>query len=77
MLNTCPLCGREFWQEDPFSWVYAFNFRVKTNNHKMAVCSYSCYRSLEKDPKLSKKLLAERKAKYIENMKGKKKNGRI
>lgn len=49
VMRTCPICGKEFLPAAQHSW--------KIGNHewrKELVCSYTCMRKWEKDPKIYK-----------------------
>lgn len=52
----CASCGKEFWVADPSQWIYknAASFKM--------YCSYTCYRTWQKEQGAKRKNIKNKKA---------------
>lgn len=51
----CASCGKEFWVADPSQWIYK-----NANSFKM-YCSYTCYRTWQKERESKQKNIKNKK----------------
>ncbi len=54
-LYKCPICGKEFWVTDSDQWVY------KEKTPLRLFCSYTCYRTYQKEQEAKQKKKRKRK----------------